>query len=257
MTATGEFDKFASHLAKFDPIKVELAGQERVVHTIWPTRKIQSWEDGACSVVDMLLSDPSVWPDGNILVFCPGAAEIDRLYDGMREVLKRYPDQAKRFDVLRLFRGHQTHEEMEADLQTKYDRVVIDGKTVKVPRRWIALATNIAETSITFPRLTYVIDSGLTKRSSFNAVRGAQEFLTCHATVSELDQRRGRAGRTEDGYYFPMFDEETYDKADAHARPPVRRVDYAEVLHSMMAGGSGAADIVDFDWISKFSPGPC
>jgi HrpA-like RNA helicase len=193
-----------------------------------------------------------VWPDGNILVFCPGEAEIERMYATVKTVLGRHGDDGKRFDIIRIFRGHQTNEELDASLKDiKLEKVVSNGQQYLRPRRWIALSTNIGETSITFPRLGYVIDSGMTKRKSFNARLGADEFLTCFATQGEILQRMGRCGRTEDGYFFPMYDRETYERADPHPRAPVRRVDYSQQLLVFLAEGMTPRDIVNFDWISE------
>ena len=66
--------------------------------------------------------------------------------------------------------------------------------------RLIVVATNIAETSLTIPGITYVVDSGRQKCRNYNATTGVASFDIMWISKAAADQRAGRAGRTGPGH---------------------------------------------------------
>ncbi|HUW41169.1 MAG TPA: ATP-dependent helicase HrpB [Rectinemataceae bacterium] len=65
--------------------------------------------------------------------------------------------------------------------------------------RRIVLATSLAETSLTVPRIGAVLDSGLARVSRFHARSGLNRLVTEREAADRADQRRGRAGRLGPG----------------------------------------------------------
>jgi ATP-dependent helicase HrpA len=78
-------------------------------------------------------------------------------------------------------------------------------------RRKVVVATNIAETSITVPNLSFVIDSGVIRQMTFNQRYGIGALRTIEHSKAGLRQRHGRAGRTQPGVYLPLFTREEFD----------------------------------------------
>ena len=62
--------------------------------------------------------------------------------------------------------------------------------------RLIVVATNIAETSVTIPGISYVVDSGRQKCRNYNAGNGVASYDVMWISKAAADQRAGRAGRT-------------------------------------------------------------
>lgn len=72
-------------------------------------------------------------------------------------------------------------------------------------KRRVILATNVAETGLTFNYLKHVIDLGWMNTAVFNPVNGSSGLLRSHESINNAMQRRGRVGRTSPGNYYPLF----------------------------------------------------
>src|SRR5690606_39508513 len=72
--------------------------------------------------------------------------------------------------------------------------------------RRVVLATNIAETSLTVPRVRAVVDAGLQKVARYDAERGLDRLVTERITADAADQRAGRAGRLGSGLVVRLWD---------------------------------------------------
>lgn len=71
----------------------------------------------------------------------------------------------------------------------------------------VFFSTNIAETSLTFPNLKFVIDSGKTNVATFDVITNQFMLLEKYASKSTITQRQGRCGRTTRGTYIPLYDQ--------------------------------------------------
>jgi ATP-dependent helicase HrpB len=132
---------------------------------------------------------------GDILVFLPGAGEI-------RRTAELLDDLDPTVVVLPLFGA------LSADQQ--------DAALAPAPgRRKVILATSIAETSLTIDGVRVVVDSGLARLPRFDPGSGMTRLVTEPASLATADQRRGRAGRTQPGVAFRVW-----DQADEISRKP-------------------------------------
>jgi ATP-dependent helicase HrpB len=127
---------------------------------------------------------------GSVLAFLPGAGEIRRAETLLRE---RISDPAT--DVVALFGA------LEADVQ---DRAIAPAPP---GRRKVVLATAIAETSLTIEGVRIVVDSGLARVPRYEPDVGLTRLETVRVSRASADQRRGRAGRTEPGVCYRLWDE--------------------------------------------------
>ncbi len=127
---------------------------------------------------------------GSVLAFLPGAGEIRRAETFLRE---RISDPAT--DVVALYGA------LEAEVQ---DRAIAPAPP---GRRKVVLATAIAETSLTIEGVRIVIDSGLARVPRYEPDVGLTRLETVRVSRASADQRRGRAGRTEPGVCYRLWDE--------------------------------------------------
>jgi len=127
---------------------------------------------------------------GSVLAFLPGAGEIRRAETLLRE---RISDPVT--DVVALFGA------LEADVQDRAIAPAPEG------RRKVVLATAIAETSLTIEGVRIVVDSGLARVPRYEADVGLTRLETVRVSRASADQRRGRAGRTEPGVCYRLWDE--------------------------------------------------
>src|SRR5262249_41929132 len=123
---------------------------------------------------------------GQVLCFLPGATEI------RRAVAQIQPRVGADVEVVPL------HGSLDADGQ--------DLALRPSPRRRIVVATNIAETSLTVPGVTAVVDTGLQKIARYDAERGIDSLETERVTADAADQSAGRAGRVAPGIARRLWD---------------------------------------------------
>ena len=129
--------------------------------------------------------------DGHVLVFLPGVGEILRCQQELEATLVR-----QGHAVLALY-GDLPPEQQ--------DRVLAD-----IGRRKVILATNVAETSLTIPGVTAVIDSGLARQSRVSHATGLPRLELVPISKAAADQRAGRAGRTAAGICWRLWDESSH-----------------------------------------------
>ena len=88
--------------------------------------------------------------------------------------------------------------------------------------RLIVIATNIAETSITIPNISYVVDSGRQKCLSHHSSTGVKSYNIMWISKASANQRAGRAGRTGPGHCYRLYSSSLFDRQmDAFAIPEV------------------------------------
>jgi ATP-dependent helicase HrpB len=153
---------------------------------------------------------------GALLCFLPGAPEIRRAIDRLSQV----PAMAG-VPVLPLHGG------LDADAQ--------DDALRPSGGRRVILATNIAETTLTVPDVSIVVDSGLVKVARYDPERLIDSLETERVSLDSANQRAGRAGRTRPGVAIRAWD--SRDRLRPHADPEIARVDLASVALDILAWG--------------------
>ncbi|MHA3771007.1 ATP-dependent RNA helicase HrpA [Verrucomicrobiota bacterium sgz303538] len=113
-------------------------------------------------------------------------------------------------------------------------------------RRRVVVATNIAETSLTIPRIRYVIDTGLARVSRYSPRTRTKRLPIEPISQSSANQRAGRAGRVQEGICIRLYSEEEYAKRPRFAQPEIQRANLAEVILRMKAFHLGEVETFPF-----------
>jgi ATP-dependent helicase HrpB len=187
----------------------------------------QRLEERVARAVERALAEES----GSLLVFLPGQGEIRRTETLLRERLRR-PD----VDVAPLYGALEPAEQ---------DRAVAPAAP---GRRKVVLATSIAETSLTIEGVRVVIDCGLARVPRFDPSSGLTRLETVRVSRAAADQRRGRAGRTEPGVCYRLWDEPETRALPAFARPEILEADLSNLaLNLARWGARDAANLAFLD----------
>ena len=102
--------------------------------------------------------------------------------------------------------------------------------------RLIVVATNIAETSITIPGITYVVDAGRQKCRNYNSGTGVASYDIMWISKASADQRAGRAGRTGPGHCYRLYSSSLYSRhMDDFALPEVLTRPLEDIVLAMKA----------------------
>ncbi|SDO43968.1 ATP-dependent helicase HrpB [Phyllobacterium sp. OV277] len=112
-------------------------------------------------------------------------------------------------------------------------------KPAPTGKRKVVLATSIAETSITIDGVRVVIDSGLARLPKFEPATGLTRLETVRAARAAVDQRAGRAGRTEPGIALRLWRAEQTAALEAFAPPEILEADLTGLVLDCAAWGVG------------------
>jgi ATP-dependent helicase HrpA len=97
-------------------------------------------------------------------------------------------------------------------------------------QRRIVLATNVAETSLTVPRIRYVVDSGLARVKRYSYRNKVEQLRVENISQASATQRAGRCGRVADGICFRLYGEDDFSRRPAFTDPEVLRSSLAAVI---------------------------
>ncbi|MGJ0509622.1 MAG: ATP-dependent helicase HrpB [Methylocystis sp.] len=166
---------------------------------------------------------------GSALAFLPGQGEILRVAARLEDARIEGVDIAPLYGAL--------------------DRAAQDRAISPSPpgRRKVVLATSIAETSLTIEGVRVVVDCGLSRVQMYEPDLGLSRLETVRAARASVDQRRGRAGRTEPGVCYRLWDEPQTASLPAFAAPEILAADLSSLVLDLAAWG--VSDPAQLNWL--------
>jgi ATP-dependent helicase HrpB len=158
---------------------------------------------------------------GGVLVFLPGQREIERTAERLTGRLS----------------------DPTVDVEPLYgalDPATQDLAIARPPpgRRKVVLSTSIAQTSLTIEGVRVVIDSGLARVARHDPGSGLSRLETVRVSAAAADQRRGRAGRTEPGVCYRLWDERETRGLAPFDRPEILETDLARLALDLARWGT-------------------
>ena len=177
----------------------------------YPTEK-KYLEFGVDRIVKICEDKNSI--QGNIIYFLPGSGEIKEVKSKLSKNLDN-----KKFRIVELSSLTPDEEKniaLGAEGYTAsdlgYERIII-------------LSTNVAEASVTPKNLSYVIDSGRERSSLYDPIYLSLNLDIKFVTKANVKQRKGRVGRTSDGYVYFMYTKREYDEMNDFLVPNIVKSD--------------------------------
>ena len=209
MSATLDADEVAAHLGDADVVRAE--------GRMFPVETKYLEDMTMAGAISRAMKET----DGNILCFLPGEGEIRRTAESVPGALPLY--------------GSLPKEEQ--------DRVFADDG-----RRKVILATSIAETSVTIPGISVVIDSGLMRIPRFSPSTGMSGLVTVPLSMDRAEQRRGRAGRVRAGTCYRLWREGENLVRPKRMTPEIVDADLCQLVITSAAWGALRRE--DLPWMT-------
>lgn len=235
MSATLDADRFATLLgASGDagegrrpaPV-VTSAGRTHPVELRWhppgPRDRSDRIEGHVAAVVGRALAESG---EGDVLVFLPGVAEIERVRRALAG--SNLPGTVS---------VHPLHGSLPVAEQ---DRALAPSSS---GGRRVVLATDIAESSLTVAGVRIVVDAGRARVPRHDPATGRTGLVTVDASRASADQRAGRAGRLGPGVAHRLWAEHDHHRRPAHPTPEIAQVDLAGLALELATWGAIPADL--------------
>jgi len=225
-SATIDTARFAAHFGDAPVVEVEGRGfpvemRYRPLEGEGDQEGERTLLDGIVAACDEIFSDRSLREKGigDVLIFLPGEREIRDAHQALERRKYRHTE------VLPLY----------ARLSAKdQDRVFHPGS-----QRRIVLATNVAETSITVPRIHYVVDPGVARVKRYSPRQKLDRLHIEPVSQASANQRAGRCGRIAPGVCIRLYSQADFESRPAFTDPEIRRAALAGVILRMLSLGLG------------------
>ncbi len=226
-SATIDTQRFAKHFFNAPIVQVEGRSYPVEIRYRPPTEtRDESRGQVLIAALDEITRED---PLGDVLVFLPGEREIR---DAHRQIEQR---RYRETEVLALYARLSSKEQ---------DRVFSPG-----PKRRIVLATNVAETSLTVPRIRYVVDTGVARISRYSHRHKVQRLHIEPISQASLNQRAGRCGRVGPGICYRLFAADEFIQRLEFTEPEILRASLANVILRMLSLKLG--DVGKFPFVER------
>nr|XP_019051332.1 ATP-dependent RNA helicase prh1 [Kwoniella bestiolae CBS 10118]OCF30262.1 ATP-dependent RNA helicase prh1 [Kwoniella bestiolae CBS 10118] len=176
--------------------------------------------------------------EGDVLVFMPGSDEIENCVELLKRAGKQLPEDQPQIQVLPLYAA------LPPTAQAK-----IFSTPPKNTRR-VIVATNIAETSMTIPGVSFVVDTGYKKEKEyiFRTSGSIEQLKRKGISQAAAWQRTGRAGRERDGHCYRLFTKDIFDKMPEFDAPEIQRCNLSSAVLQLIAMGQNP---FEFEYIDN------
>ena len=154
--------------------------------------------------------------DGDLLVFLTGMGDIRASIDAAQQ---RWGDCYDYFPC-------------HASMPLADQKAILNPATDK---RRIIFSTNVAESSLTVPRVHAVVDLGFAKRKFFDSVSGLARLETQRISRASADQRAGRAARLGPGLCIRLWNDAVHNQLEAQTTPEIERLDLSQACLQIAA----------------------
>ena len=228
-SATIDTERFAKHFDNAPVISVE--GRTYPVEVRYRALEGEGDQEGERTVNDAIVAavDEITRQDarGDVLVFLPGEREIRDAHQALER--RKY----RNTEVLPLYARLSNQDQ---------DRVFNPGAN-----RRIVLATNVAETSLTVPRIGYVVDPGFARVKRYSPRNKLDRLHIEPISQASANQRKGRCGRIAEGICYRLYAESDFQARAEFTDPEIRRSSLGGVILRMLQLGLGR--IEDFPFL--------
>ena len=221
-SATIDAERFSQHFNNA-PV-IEVSGRTYPVEVLYRPLNQKDEDEAEIELADAIVDavdELARLGQGDVLVFLSGEREIREAAEALRKSSLRKND-----DILPLFAR------LSAQEQHKIFHPTGD-------KRRIILATNVAETSLTVPRIKYVVDTGLARVKRYSARAKVEQLHVEKISQAACKQRSGRCGRISAGVCIRLFSEEDFNQRSEFTDPEILRSNLSGVILRLMSLGFG------------------
>jgi HrpA-like RNA helicase len=211
---------------KYGQIEVSTESNQKITqHWLAPEIKVtnRNYLEKSMDIIIKILDTSTT---GDILVFVP--TQNDTI-NGCRLIKEKCPNKLK---MKKKVCDELFCVEVYSKMKLEFKELAVDKDKYKQRgfNRKIIFATNVAESSITFDGLVYVIDTGYEIVSYYNIIDNSVVISSDLISKAQVKQRIGRAGRTQSGIAYHMYAEKTFNELIPYPNPTIITTDIIDYI---------------------------
>lgn len=193
---------------------------------------------------DFLINDEINYnSNGDIIVFM----STQSLIKNLNKILEKINNELKYKLVIITLTSYDVN-----NITQSYKNLFLElDKIPEKPVRRVILATNVVETGITINTLKYCIDSGYNFSTIYNPLLNFYIGLNGPITKNMVMQRKGRVGRKNKGYFYPLYTEETFNNLQENTYPNIFTEDFTLHLLNIIIKEENKFDIFKINLLNR------
>jgi pre-mRNA-splicing factor ATP-dependent RNA helicase DHX15/PRP43 len=236
MSATINLEAFRNYYKEFTFSEVDIPGLTFSVKQFWLPQRPENWYKSAVERVMKILTTTD---EGDILIFGKASSDGVQVCSMLDKEIADYNKNKSNPDEMIIpfcvkLAGNSTQEEEDLAKDEKAYMEIKSNLYKGNYNRKVVVSTNVAESSLTIDGIVYVIDSGYEFRESYNPETMVRSLLEEYAPQSSIIQRKGRAGRTREGYCYHLYSEREYNELEKYPIPDIQKTDLSSYLLDLM-----------------------
>ncbi|TFL05832.1 P-loop containing nucleoside triphosphate hydrolase protein [Pterulicium gracile] len=203
-----------------------------IVYTNGPETDREYLDASIIRVMQIHLSEPP----GDISLFLTGQEEIDTACQILYQRSRGFSPDIPELLILPIYSA------LPSEVQSRVFEPAPPGA------RKVAIATDVAETSLAIPNISYIVDPGFLKQNTYDSRLGTYSLAVMPISRAQANQRSGCAGRVRPGKCYRLYPQSTF-LAEMHSMsvPEIRRTSLASTILQLKA--MGINDVLSFDFM--------
>lgn len=225
MSATIGVEIFRQYFAEFKTGEYDIQGKTFPVKEHWAQSMPADWYALAVEYIMKILASSN---EGDILIFGKSLGDGIRVCSLLEKKITEYNKNnptRKQYPFCAKLASGATREEQDLAVNERLYMELKHSANGADYTRKVVVSTNVAESSITINGIVFVIDSGYEFTDSYNPRSMVRCLVEAEAPQSSLIQRKGRAGRTREGYCFHLYTKNNFDSRPQYPTPSIQKSD--------------------------------
>ena len=220
MSATIDLSKFRTYFSGYTYNEIEILGKSFEVQVTFEKAPLKNWQSTAVNLIHKILNTTD---EGDILVFIKSGGDGKMLCQDLERKMKNGQTTVKPFCTILEAKSSPADRDLAVD-EFAYKSILTEEEGGPYTRK-VVMTTNVAESSLTVDGIVYVIDNGYSLESSYYPQENARSLIEERISKAAAEQRKGRAGRTRNGFCYRLYTEKEFEAFPDYPIPEIQKTD--------------------------------
>jgi len=246
MSATIDLSKFKTYFAGYTYNEIEILGKSFEVQVTFEKAPLKNWQSTAVNLIHKILTTTD---EGDILVFIKSGGDGKMLCQDLERKMKNSNSKGKSGIVVKPFCTILEAKSTPADRDLAVDEFTYKNLLSEEEgpyNRKVVMTTNVAESSLTVDGIVYVIDNGYSLESSYYPQENARSLIEERISKAAAEQRKGRAGRTRNGFCYRLYTEKEFEAFPDYPVPEIQKTDLTNDILDVLNYAKSVTNVKTF-----------